>query len=75
MSLGSSETEYDSGISEPTADDDENEYFENKVGLSQDMRFLAGMPELCDVMFVVGEEKVILYGVKAILAMRSRSGL
>ncbi|XP_002740064.1 serine-enriched protein-like [Saccoglossus kowalevskii] len=46
--------------------------FENKCGLSEDLKFLASMPELCDVTFLVGENKEPVCGVKAILAARSR---
>lgn len=81
--------ERDSGISDHGLDDEtepayeetddyddiDSQQFENKNALSQDLRFLFGMPELCDVMFVVGEERQAMYGVKAILAIRSRSDL
>lgn len=80
--------ERDSGISDHGLEDENEQYgenddyddidcqqFENKTGLSQDLRFLSGMPELCDVMFVVGEERQAMYGVKAILAIRSRYAL
>ncbi|OAD60263.1 Serine-enriched protein [Eufriesea mexicana] len=46
--------------------------FENKIGLAEDMKFLASMPELCDVTFLVGETKEPICAVKAILAARSR---
>ncbi|XP_077978613.1 serine-enriched protein-like [Glandiceps talaboti] len=46
--------------------------FENKCGLSEDLRFLASMPELCDVTFLVGVNKEPVCAVKAILAARSR---
>lgn len=76
MSAGSGSTmtslENDSGISEPDEDHHNTQSFENRVGLSQDLRFLSGMPEFCDVLFMVGEEREPVYGVKAILAIRSR---
>ena len=31
--------------------------FENKTGLAEDMKFLASMPELWDVTFLVGETR------------------
>ena len=46
--------------------------FENKTGLSEDMKFLASMPELCDVTFLVGDTREPVTGVRAILAARSR---
>ena len=57
--------------------DPEDEYadtsiFENKAGLSDDMRFLASMPELCDVTFLVGETREPVCAVKAVLGARSR---
>lgn len=46
--------------------------FENKSGLADDLKFLASMPELCDVTFLVGETREPVCGVRAILASRSR---
>ncbi|XP_044727766.1 serine-enriched protein isoform X2 [Chrysoperla carnea] len=46
--------------------------FENKSGLAEDMKFLASMPELCDVTFLVGETREPVCAVKAVLASRSR---
>lgn len=46
--------------------------FENKTGLAEDMKFLASMPELCDVTFLVGETREPVCAVKAVLAARSR---
>uniref|UniRef100_A0A914X413 Uncharacterized protein n=1 Tax=Plectus sambesii TaxID=2011161 RepID=A0A914X413_9BILA len=45
---------------------------DNFDALARDLRFLAGMPELCDVTFLVGENRTPLHGVRAILAIRSR---
>ena len=39
----------------------------------QDMRFLASIPELCDITFLVGETREPVCAVKAVLAARSRS--
>lgn len=49
--------------------------FENKSGLGEDMKFLASMPELCDVTFLVGNTKEPVCAVKAILASRSKYDL
>ena len=51
---------------------DDTSIFENKSGLAEDMRFLASMPELCDVTFLVGDTREPVCGVKAVLAARSR---
>lgn len=51
---------------------DDTSIFENKAGLSDDMRFLASMPELCDVTFLVGETREPVCAVKAVLGARSR---
>eukprot|EP00117_Sycon_ciliatum_P024247 scpid46046/ scgid4685/ Serine-enriched protein len=45
---------------------------ENKQALADDLRLLASLPELCDVTFLVGEERQPICGVRAILAARSR---
>ena len=37
------------------------------------MRFLASIPELCDITFLVGETREPVCAVKAVLAARSRS--
>ena len=46
--------------------------YENKAGLADDMKFLASMPELCDVTFLVGETREPVCAVKAVLSARSR---
>ena len=43
----------------------------NKDSLAHDLSFLATMPELCDVTFLVGEDRQPVCAVKAILAARS----
>lgn len=40
--------------------------FENKSGLAEDMKFLASMPELCDVTFLVGETREPVCAVKVV---------
>ncbi|XP_064595879.1 serine-enriched protein-like [Liolophura sinensis] len=47
-------------------------FFHNPKSLSEDMRTIINTPEFCDVTFVVGKTKSEVYGVKAILATRSR---
>lgn len=54
------------------ADESDYSIFENKTGLAEDMKFLASMPELCDVTFLVGETREPVCAVKAVLAARSR---
>ncbi len=51
---------------------DDTSIFENKAGLSDDMRFLASMPELCDVTFMVGETREPVCAVKAVLVARGK---
>lgn len=46
--------------------------FENRASLAHDLQFLANMPELCDVTFLVGRDRQPVCGVKAIMAARSR---
>jgi hypothetical protein len=49
-----------------TAADSEPDYtmFENKAGLAEDLKFLASMPELCDVTFLVGDTREPVCAVK-----------
>ena len=42
-------------------------------GLCSDLGFLANLPELCDVTFLVGRDKEPVCAVKAILAARKAS--
>lgn len=46
--------------------------YENRDSLAHDLSFLATMPELCDVTFMVGEDRQPVCAVRAILAARSR---
>ena len=57
------------------ADEPDYSTFENRTGLAEDMKFLASMPELCDVTFLVGETREPVCAVKAVLAARSRYDL
>ncbi|XP_043271109.1 serine-enriched protein isoform X2 [Venturia canescens] len=54
------------------ADEPDYSTFENRAGLAEDMKFLASMPELCDVTFLVGDTREPVCAVKAVLAARSR---
>ena len=62
------------GVLDPDDEYADTSIFENKAGLSDDMRFLASMPELCDVTFLVGETREPVCAVKAVLGARSRWG-
>eukprot|EP00118_Oscarella_pearsei_P008989 m.49028 g.49028 ORF g.49028 m.49028 type:complete len:393 (+) comp33955_c0_seq4:991-2169(+) len=64
----------DSGtiVSEREPDGHSRFRFENKGALVNDLAFLANMPEVADVTFLVGDEKHPVCGVRAILAARSR---
>ena len=54
-------------LAPPFDDPDDTSIFENKSGLADDMRFLASMPELCDVTFLVGDTREPVCAVKAVL--------
>ena len=72
-SEGSSASTWGSAAAQYQEDEfDDTNIFENKSGLAEDMRFLASMPELCDVTFLVGDTREPVCAVKAILAARSR---
>lgn len=66
-------SEFLPSLNDPDEELDDTSIFENKAGLSDDMRFLASMPELCDVTFLVGETREPVCAVKAVLGARSRS--
>ncbi|XP_064648492.1 serine-enriched protein-like [Lineus longissimus] len=67
-------TSTSSDCSSPRPSDCDNNafVFDDKDGLVDDIQLLLTMPEYCDVLFTVGPEKEHVYGVKAILAARSR---
>ncbi|KAK6179320.1 hypothetical protein SNE40_011709 [Patella caerulea] len=46
--------------------------FKSRESLCDNLDYILSMSELCDVVFLVGEEKIPVYGLKAILATRSR---
>ncbi|UYV62264.1 gprs [Cordylochernes scorpioides] len=66
---GTAEAAAGGGFDEEDAD---FSLFENKSGLAEDMKFLASMPELCDVTFLVGDNREPVCAVKAVLAARSK---
>ncbi|XP_063426122.1 serine-enriched protein-like [Mytilus trossulus] len=39
------------------------------------IRYILSMPDLCDVMFLVGEQRIPVYGLKSILGIRSKNFL
>lgn len=47
-------------------------FYENRTGLGDDLKFLASMPELCDITFLVGENREPVCAVSAVLGSRSR---
>lgn len=46
--------------------------FQNTSALCEDLRSIIKIPQMCDVMFLVSKDKVPVYGLKALLATRSR---
>lgn len=46
--------------------------FQNTESLSEDLRVVNDFQEMCDVRFLVGQDKIPVFGVKAILCARSR---
>lgn len=67
----------DNQLEPPVISIEENEEeptfsFDNRAGLAHDLSFLAGLPELCDVTFLVGEDRHPVCGVRAVLAARSK---
>lgn len=44
----------------------------NRYELCEDLKYVISVPDLCDVLFLVGPEKTPVYGIRAILATRSR---
>ena len=60
-------------MAEALTEEPDYNIFENKTGLAEDLKFLASMPELCDVTFLVGDTREPVCAVRAVLASRSRS--
>lgn len=52
---------------ETLSQDESESTFENKSGLADDLKFLASMPELCDVTFLVGDVSFIFISISNIL--------
>ncbi|KAK6179317.1 hypothetical protein SNE40_011706 [Patella caerulea] len=46
--------------------------FKSRESLCDNLDYVFSVSELCDVVFLAGEDKIPVYGVKAILATRSR---
>ncbi len=55
----------------PEDDNNSGSQYVNKDSLAHDLSFLATMPELCDVTFIVGSDRQPICAVGAILAARS----
>ncbi|XP_056014390.1 serine-enriched protein-like [Ostrea edulis] len=73
----SSDKESDTSISEASKDEDptaESEVmkYRSTQELCNSLQYIISLPDLCDVKFLVGDKRVPVYGVKAILATRSR---
>ncbi|KAL3831593.1 hypothetical protein ACJMK2_023330 [Sinanodonta woodiana] len=58
---------------ERCTDEVEVMHFRSLHALSHNLRFVTEFPELCDVKFLIGEDEVPVYGVKAVIGTRSRS--
>lgn len=56
-------------------DEPDMSIFENKTGLAEDMKFLASMPELCDVTFLVGETREPVCAVKVSFVEETEEGI
>ncbi|XP_061193423.1 serine-enriched protein-like [Saccostrea echinata] len=72
-----SDRESDRSISEITKDGEsavepEVMKYRSTQELCNTLQYIISLPDLCDVMFLVGEKRVPVYGMKAILATRSR---
>ncbi|KAG9509406.1 hypothetical protein GZH46_02077, partial [Fragariocoptes setiger] len=46
--------------------------YDNRCDLGEEMKFLASLPELCDITFLVGETREPVCAVRSVLAARSR---
>ncbi|XP_062580452.1 serine-enriched protein-like [Saccostrea cucullata] len=63
-------SEVDNG--EETAAEPEVMKYRSTQELCNTLQYIISLPDLCDVIFLVGEKRVPIYGMKAILATRSR---
>lgn len=66
---GAEETD---SFGELVTNDEDFSLYENRTGLGDDLKFLASMPELCDITFLVGENREPVCAVSAVLGSRSR---
>ncbi|XP_069102897.1 serine-enriched protein-like [Argopecten irradians] len=65
--------ESDSEDSDDSEDEiDDGERFTSTNNLCDSLKYILSLPELCDVTFLVGSNKIPIHGVKAILGTRSR---
>ncbi|KAK3581997.1 hypothetical protein CHS0354_030949 [Potamilus streckersoni] len=53
-------------------DESETTKFQSLHALGHTMSYITKVPELCDVKFLVGDNEIPIYGVKAVLGTRSR---
>jgi hypothetical protein len=58
---------------ESLSQDESESIFENKSGLAEDLKFLASMPELCDITFLVGDTREPVCAVKVIFQSSAMS--
>jgi ribosomal protein S2 len=56
----------------PMNKDEEIMNFRSTHSLSEHLKLILAMPEMCDVTFVVGPREVPVHGVRAIMGTRSR---
>ncbi|XP_078313698.1 serine-enriched protein-like [Crassostrea virginica] len=72
--LSGSDKESDTSISEkdPSPTEPEVIKYRSTQELCNALQYIISLPDLCDVMFLVGENQVPIYGMKAVLATRSR---
>lgn len=63
---------HDTNSERPGPTDVGNRLIVSSTDVSEDLRLITEMPNLCDVEFLVGEDREPVYGVKAVLATRSR---
>ncbi|KAL3831594.1 hypothetical protein ACJMK2_023331 [Sinanodonta woodiana] len=57
---------------ECSTDESEMTNFKSLHALGHSMSYITDVPDLCDVKFLVGDDEVPVYGVKAVLGTRSR---
>eukprot|EP00105_Crassostrea_gigas_P010933 XP_011426391.1 PREDICTED: serine-enriched protein [Crassostrea gigas] len=69
-----SDRDLDTSISDNSSSTAEPEVtkYRSTQELCNTLQYIISLPDLCDVMFLVGEKRVPVYGMKAVLATRSR---